>query len=242
MKNIIPFKKDVTFKTRLSEITSISLENTLSINNSTISGDFIVSGEYKVSDKSTSVEPFEIKLPFEIVIDDRYETNKATLDIDDFYYEIINDNTLSISIDVLVDHLNEKPIIEKELIDEAPERFNISSAIDDDDERCIEAEVDEIVDEKEKEVEEMQNEEKEVDKMSNKEEIVEEKINSIFNNVSEDNDIYVTYNVFILRDGDTLESIMEKYNVTEEELKKYNDLSNLQLGDKLIIPNSYERD
>ena len=33
---------------------------------------------------------------------------------------------------------------------------------------------------------------------------------------------------------------MEKYNITQSELEKYNDLSNLQLGDKLIIPNSYE--
>ena len=31
MKNIIPFKKDVIFKTNISEVTSISLENTLSI-------------------------------------------------------------------------------------------------------------------------------------------------------------------------------------------------------------------
>ena len=28
MKNIIPFKKDVIFKTNISEVTSISLENT----------------------------------------------------------------------------------------------------------------------------------------------------------------------------------------------------------------------
>ena len=29
MKNIIPFKKDIIFKTKLGEITSIYLENTL---------------------------------------------------------------------------------------------------------------------------------------------------------------------------------------------------------------------
>ena len=58
--------------------------------------------------------------------------------------------------------------------------------------------------------------------------------------LSKDSEVYVTYNVLIIRDGDTIDSILEKYNVTEDELKKYNDLSNLQLGDKLIIPNSYE--
>ena len=51
MKNIIPFKKDVIFKTKISEITSISLENSLSINKDVVSGEFIIGGEYKVSDK-----------------------------------------------------------------------------------------------------------------------------------------------------------------------------------------------
>ena len=64
----------------------------------------------------------------------------------------------------------------------------------------------------------------------------------MFSNNALDGDVYVTYNVYILRDGDTLDSIIEKYNITLDELKKYNDLSNLQLGDKLIIPNTYETD
>ena len=114
MKNIIPFKKDVIFKTNLSEITSISLENTLYLKDDTISGDFIISGDYKVSDSSVSVEPFELNIPFEIVIDDRVDTKKAVIDIDDFYYEIVNNNVLSISIYVLVDHLQEKPKVELE--------------------------------------------------------------------------------------------------------------------------------
>ncbi len=242
MKNIIPFKKDVIFKTNLSEITSISLENTLNLKDDTISGDFIISGEYKVSDNSETVEPFELNLPFEIVLDDRFETNKATIDIDDFYYEIVNNNVLSVSIDVLVDHLQEKPLIEvDDLVDMTKEVDIIESEdeeveeIKEEKERCIEEEdipIEQVImpDILDKEVTNDLNEE------------VEEKINTIFNNSSFNNDVYVTYNVFILRDGDTLDSIMEKYNVTEEELKKYNDLSNLQLGDKIIIPNTYERD
>lgn len=237
MKNIIPFKKDVIFKTNLSEITSISLENTLNLKDDTISGDFIISGDYKVSDKSTTVEPFDLKLPFEIVLDDRFETDRATVDIDDFYYEIVNNNVLSVSIDVLVDHLQEKPLIEiEDLVDVTPVREVLESE-------------DNIMDKEEiREIVETNNEERciepeEVIEVKNEKiEEVEEKINSIFNNGSFDSEEYVTYNVFILREGDTLDSIIEKYCVTEEELKKYNDLSNLQLGDKLIIPNTYERD
>ena len=224
MKNIIPFKKDVIFKTNLSEITSISLENTLNLKDETISGDFIISGEYKVTDKSTSVEPFNLNIPFEIVLDDRFETSKATIDIDDFYYEIVNNNVLSVSIDVLVDHLQEKPLIEMEdLVDVTPvrtvldlEEEEMENSVE---ERCIEEE----------------------DTLPERNvENIEEKINSIFSNGTFNDEVYVTYNVFIIRDGDTLDSIMEKYNVTQEELEKYNDLSNLKLGDKLIIPNCYE--
>ena len=71
---------------------------------------------------------------------------------------------------------------------------------------------------------------------------MQEKIDSLFNQFSKDSEVYVTYNVFIVREGDTLESILEKYNIDLEELKKYNDLSEIKLGDKLIIPNNYERD
>ena len=234
MKNIIPFKKDVIFKTNLSEITSISLENTLNLKDDTISGDFIISGDYKVSDKSTTVEPFELNIPFEIVLDDRFETKKATVDIDDFYYEITNNNVLSINIDVLVDHLSEKSLIELEdLVDVAPVRVVLDSEDDN-------MEKENIIEE-ESCVDERCIEEEDVlpDRDMSKDEI-ETKINSIFNNSSFSDEVYVTYNVFIIRDGDTLDSIMEKYSVTKEELEKYNDLSNLQLGDKLIIPNSYE--
>jgi len=239
MKNIIPFKKDVIFKTNLSEITSISLENSLSLKDDTISGDFIISGDYKVSDKSTTVEPFELNIPFEIVLDDRFETKKATVDIDDFYYEIVNNNVLSVSIDVLVDHLQEKPLVEiEDLVDITPVRVVLDSEEDNMEKENI-FESDRSSKEENNLIEEKRCIEDEDIPVQNEE--LEERINSIFSNSSFDNEVYVTYNIFIIRDGDTLDSIMEKYNITKEELEKYNDLSNLQLGDKLIIPNSYER-
>lgn len=225
MKNIIPFKKDVIFKTKISEVTSISLENTLTIKDDVIKGEFIVNGEYKVSDKSTSVDPFNLNLPFEIVIDERYDTRKAVVDIDDFYYEIVNDNVLRIAIDVLIDKLEERTLMaDFELVDETPKREVIEE--DNKEERCIE----------------LEEKVEEVKKERNIKEQMEEKIDSLFNQFSKDNEIYVAYNVYIVRDGDTLESILDKYGIDLEELKKYNDLSELKLGDKLIIPNTYERD
>ncbi len=232
MKNIIPFKKDVIFKTNISEVTSISLENTLNVKDDIIKGEFIVSGEYKISDKSISVDPFHLNLPFEIVIDEKYNTDKATVDIDDFYYEIVNDNVLRIAIDVLIDKLEEKPlIVDLELIDETPKRDIIEELEDD----ILEKE--DIVEERCIDLEDVKIEKKEDKKID-----MEEKINSLFNQFSKESEVYVTYNVYIVREGDTIESITTKYNIEVEELKKYNNLSELKLGDKLIIPNRYERD
>ena len=240
MKNIIPFKKDVIFKTNISEVTSISLENTLSIKDDIIKGDFLVSGEYKISDKSTSVDPFSLNLPFEIVIDERYNTEKATADIDDFYYEIVNDNVLRIAIDVLIDNLEERPLInEFDLLDETPKRELLEVEEEVLEEELPKEEKEEV---REAIIEETFKEEVKEERCieSETEEDMQEKINSLFSNFSKDSEVYVTYNVYIVRDGDTLESILAKYDIELDELKKYNDLSELKLGDKLIIPNTYE--
>lgn len=258
MKNIIPFKKDVIFKTNIEEITSISLEHNLSIEKDTVRGEFLINGEYKVSEKSTSVDPFNLQIPFEIVIDDRYDTKKATVDIDDFYYEIVNNNVLSVSIDVLVDSLEEKPIVKiddltevtpvREILDADDDLFtlkdNKEEVLENSHEEIEKAEekIDEVREEKKEEEKTEKGEERMEEKRENSNiENINEKINSLFSQISSDSDTYVEYNVYILRDGDSIDTIMEKYNITLEELKKYNDLSNLQLGDKLIIPNVYER-
>ena len=48
MKQIIPFKKDLLFKTKVSEITSISLEREISTpEDGIVSGIFHITGDYK---------------------------------------------------------------------------------------------------------------------------------------------------------------------------------------------------
>ena len=228
MKNIIPFKKDVIFKTKISEIISISLENTLELKDDVMKGEFIINGEYKINDNSNTVDPFNLNLPFEILIDEKYETSKAIIDIDDFYYEIVNDSVLRIAIDVLIDKLEEKILINDfQLVDETPKREIIEEDIKE--ERCIEPE--EIVEKVKKEVIEERDTKKDMS----------EKMDSLFNQISKDSEIYVTYNIYVVREGDTLEYILDKYQIQVDELKKYNDLSELKLGDKLIIPSTYEK-
>jgi len=47
---------------------------------------------------------------------------------------------------------------------------------------------------------------------------------------------YTTYKIYIVEENDTIESICTKYNISKEELDKYNDLSDIKLKDKIIIP------
>ena len=50
MKQIIPFKKDLLFKTTVNEITSISLEHQIMIKKEDhLSGEFHISGDYKMT-------------------------------------------------------------------------------------------------------------------------------------------------------------------------------------------------
>ena len=102
MKKVIPFRKEIQFKNYLAEITSISLEHTLKLEKESVLGEFIVSGDYKMSDTSTTTEKFSYNLPFEITLDEHYVLDKVTVDVDDFYYEIINNNALVVNIDVIL--------------------------------------------------------------------------------------------------------------------------------------------
>ena len=47
---------------------------------------------------------------------------------------------------------------------------------------------------------------------------------------------YATYKIYIVRENDSLETILEKYDTTEDILSMYNDLKELKIGDKIMIP------
>ena len=112
MKEIIPFKKKLTFDTNVNEITSIALENSLGVKENLISGDLIINGTYKITESSIKIDNFEFKIPIDIDIDEKYILENITIDIDDFYYEIINNNILEVNIDIKIDNLNKKIIEE----------------------------------------------------------------------------------------------------------------------------------
>lgn len=191
MKKIIPFKKEIPFN-NIHEILSISLEHNLKKNtNNFITGEFVISGDYRMTDISVNTENFEFKLPFDIELDEKYIIDNAVIDIDDFYYEILNSNTLVINIDVLLDKIEEK----EEVIEIMPKIEKVEP---------IKVEV-------------------EVPKVKKEEKIIDDKD-------------FVTYKIYIIKEGDGVENILKNYNVSRELLEEYNDLNDLKIGDKIIIP------
>ena len=103
MKQIISFEKEITFKTMIGEITSISLEHTLAFQtSSTISGDMIVSGTYKMTEASTLEDDFQYAIPVDIMLTKELEEDNRSITIHNFTYDIRNEDTLHLYIDVLV--------------------------------------------------------------------------------------------------------------------------------------------
>ena len=225
MKKIVPFNKDINFDAYIYEICSISLEHTLSLKeNNIISGNFVITGTYKMTDSSTNVDSFNYNLPFEISIDSKYDTKNLIVDINDFYYEVMDNKVLSVNIDVLIDGLEEK---EEKVLEEVRKTDILDEKTDEEDKKIVDIDNNEIenIDNKNTET----NIKKEV---RNDEEKI---VTTIFDDL-DCNENYVTYKVHIVGENDTIESIIQKYNINSSELEDYNNLSDLKLGDKLIIP------
>jgi len=226
MKKIVPFKKDMLFNSNVSEITSISLEHDLKVqDNNTISGNFIINGEYKMSDSSINTESFNFELPCSINLDERYILDNVLVDIDDFYYEVVNSNILSVNIDVLIDKLDEK--LEEEIILNEIEMpsAEMPELEENREETVMEKEIFDIVED---------NVIKEDNRCIEKEDF--ESVTSIFDSFDDSMESYQAYRVYIVREGDTLDSIVQRYGISREELEQYNDLNEINLGDKIIIP------
>jgi ribosomal protein S17 len=205
MKKIVPFKKDIIFKTNLKEIISIALDHELSKEDNFIKGKFVVAGEYKMLETSINTEKFSYDLPFTVELNESYILDNVVIDIDDFYYEIINDNILSVHIDVLIDNIEEKEIIKEEIEPILEEKEWVREELPIVEGRCVEKE----------------------DTPPKKE------VQFIESDLKE---TYKSYTVYIMRENDTIESVIQKYGINKEILDLYNDLNNIKIGDKIIIP------
>ncbi len=270
MKKIVSFEKELDFPSMIGEITSIALDNNLDfIDQNTITGTFTISGSYKMTEASTLEESFKYEIPVDITLVETFDLSSVKVTIDNFNYEVINDDVLKCNIDVLIDGI-EEIVLEEELIDNTEknpdevismEELNLKemeSVRECDGDKMEDKELDmekvdiqeevefpfkqisevkelnkEQDDKKEGDDKEMKNEEKELDNN-----LEGQNISSLFEAFSSTDETFKTYSVYILRREDTIETVLNKYSITREELSDYNDLENLEIGSKLVIPTS----
>ena len=209
MRHIIPFSKEIVFKTNIATITSISLEHEEKIYDGEVNGDFIIFGDYKVHSDTTEKELFKYRLPFTTLIPDNIIKDSVKIEIVDFNYEIIDKDVLKVDISFSLEgNLKE----EVETVEE---------------DRKYEKELDQFLDniiEKEEDIKEVREDKEEI----NEPREIEVK--------KEDKDEYITYHIHIVKEEETIEVIMKTYGVSLDYLKEYNDISNINVGDKIIIP------
>ena len=246
MKSVIPFTKNLEFKTKISEITSISLEREFKLEKEEITGNLFVTGEYKSHDISANVLPFSYKIPFTIEVPDNIKKEDLTLEITDFAYDIQNDKEITVNVELeLCYSLEEKeeeeetpPLVNSdEMIAMMEERNESSDEIKDEvKEELVERE---IKKEPEKEalletekVEQSEVEEKKTENRNESEDLI---MNTTLND-----DEYTTYHIHIVKEGETVETICSLYNTNLNFIKNYNDVESLTLGSKIIIPTDDE--
>jgi len=205
MKKTVPLKKDLPFKSNLAQIVSIALDQDFKLEEKTVTGNLIISGSYKMNDVSVNTEEFSYNIPVNIELSDKYILDDLVIDIDDFYYEIIDNNILSVNVEIGLDKLEEK----EEVIN--PIKYEPEV-------------IEQVVS---------------MDNNDNQERLDVKEVKTLFDSLDENNDTYSTYKVCIVKENDSIESIIMNYGINKELLEQYNDLSDIKIGDKLIIPSIF---
>lgn len=234
MKKKINIEKRIDFPTMVGEITAISLEKDLKfVSEDEIEGNLILSGKYKLTEASRLEEDFNYKIPISINLMEKLDINTCTIEISNFTYDMQKENIMICTIELLIDGL--------ELLEE--ENRECDGDIKEI-EIPVKEEINKIVQTKETEKETKEEnttieEKKEVISKEKAMEIADKKIAktdmNIFN-INDDTETYGTLLVYIVKENETINTIITKYKTTVEELEKYNNLKDLTTGTKLIIP------
>ena len=314
MRKVISFDKELEFKTMIGEITSISLDQDLSFqDDSTVSGELVVSGKYKLTAASRLEDDFLFHLPMEIVLTERLDSKTRNVTIEDFRYEVEDNDILLCHIDLLVEGVEIIDDIESDSSDSDIRETTGSSAseiVDSSHDAGIKSELSEeelrpvevtdivtpiestfstpaVSNQREESFMDIvpaissNASDKSIDvdvdisvnnnvtdtadtntnvntntninssaianSSSNamietadtkdlKDQDESDGVGSLFSSFKDSDETFATYSVYIFRANDTIEMIMDKYQVTKEELESYNDLSSLPIGSKVIIP------
>lgn len=256
MKKTISFEKKIEFPTMIGEISAISLDQDLKfIDESNITGNLIVSGRYKMTEASRLEEDFNYELPVEIILTEKLDLTTTKVDVDDFYYEIENDDTMICYIDIKVEGVEiidikerEEPKEDVSILTEIPKVEEKNIAFENDRFKEVDIESSNTKEEvrecdgeynSEMENEEMSKEAQETSQVE-KDTTTSEEVGSLFSSFKDSDETFATYSVYILRQEETIQTVIDKYHTSKEELEKYNDLNNLTIGTKIIIPTTNE--
>lgn len=253
MKQIIPFKKDLPFKTKVSDITSISLERKIEIlDGGIVTGTFYITGDYKMNEGSINREKFSFDLPFDITLDPRYDVSSVKADIEDFYYDVINEDTLKVNIDLYIEaeylpdtSLDNNVLTEEDKSDnEMNDVQKEDESVEEDRNVIIESKSDSKKDEdieieKEKEDTSLKIKNDDMNDSDIERNDVDDFANDLFSNL-DNTETYTTYYVYIVKEDDTIDKIISLYGVTKEDIENYNDITSIKPGDKVIIPKTSE--
>ena len=247
MNIIKKIEKELLFKNNIKDITSISLDSDYKLENNHISGNFIITGDYKIHEVSINREKFNFKIPFSYELDSDINMESVKVEINNFEYDFRKDELLvNIEYEISGDR---KEVLEFD-DEESLEEFLNNREVEIIDTRIeeVNSNNDEVLDNKEeiknksigiqskysnnnvndelfnKEI----NETREVTDNVSKEEII--------NSIDKPKDNFVSYKIYKIKENDTLESIVLKYKTTLDDLKEYNDLNNIQINDKIIVP------
>ncbi len=220
----IPFENVIEFKTNIAEITKMSLEHDYSVNDKVVLGNFYISGDYRVHAISINKEPFKYTLPFTVELNDNINTDTLEFNIEDFSYDVIDNSKLKVNI---VYSLKGELIMEDRIEEEISEEVLDLDKFLKEEDNCEEVSVEETLEDNKK----VEEEKEEVLERDN---VVEEK--TIMDTIKDSDDTFVTYHVHIVSDSDNIDNICNLYNVTKDVISEYNDIDNINKGDKIIIP------
>ena len=224
MKQTIPFKKSITFNNKFETVTSLNLTHDYTVKDNMVNGTFLISGTTRSTEASLIDEEFSYNVPFEIALSNRIKEETVNLMIDDFNYETNYNDTIVLEINLNLE------------CDEVDEIFEFIDNLSKDDEEDRSEIVDEdIID---NEVNVMDNNKLEEINIEDNVIINNEPVinyNNIYSFISDKKD-FVTYKIYFVKENEDYQSISNLFNVSIDELSKYNEIKELKKGDKVIIP------
>ena len=256
MKENKHIEKELLFKNNIKDITSISLDSDYKIEDNILVGNFIIDGEYKIHELSINKEKFNFKIPFDYKLERNVNKDTIDLQITNFTYdykkdelivnidysikgdiddviefdskELLDDYLRDKEVDVISERVEEikdevKSVQNTKKIEENSVENNESTINDDIKINPTKKEEEPIKSELDQEIIRVELDKKNID------------ISDVVNKVNNE-DNFVTYKIYTIKENETIESIVMKYHTTIDDLKEYNDINNLNIGDKIIIP------